>query len=78
TVVIGIAVAAVVGWVVGWILAPVVDLARHGTRDERAVRSCRREGRAPRPETVADATVPDQRRPEEPASPALEGAPGSS
>jgi hypothetical protein len=79
TVVIGIAGAAVVGWIV----APVVDMARRGTRDERTVRAWRREGRASgrsvgrsvgRP--VTEAPIPDPRRPDEPASSTLQGRPG--
>lgn len=73
TVVIGIAGAAGVGWIV----APVVDLARHGTRDEQTVRAWRHEGRAWRRKTAADAHIPEPRRPDEPTSPALQGRPGT-
>lgn len=74
TVVIGIAGAVVAGWIV----APVVDMARRGTRDERTVRAWRREGRASgrsvgRP--VTDAPIPDPRRPDEPSA-ALPRRPG--
>jgi hypothetical protein len=72
--VIGIAGAAVVGW----IAAPVVDLARHGSRDERTVRAWRQEGRAWRRKTAANARIPHPRRPDEPASPSLPGRPGAS
>jgi hypothetical protein len=74
TVVIGIAGAAVVGWIV----APVVDLARRGTRDQRSVCAWRRhEGRTWRRKTAADARIPDPRRPDEPTTPAVQGRTGA-
>jgi len=60
-VVIGLAGAAVVGWVV----APVVDLARRGTSEERAIRAWRREGALRRQDDAEDRRIPDQRRPDE-------------
>jgi hypothetical protein len=56
-VVLGIAGAVIAGWIV----APVADIARRGTLDERTVRAWRREGRPPRRRILVDARIPDPR-----------------